>query len=184
MSEIVSEERERFLNMSIEKQESKQETQLLPPVNENLTMYNGRPTLAALWEGKQKSVTVDTAYLMELVEFFEKGTSATVEEFINSRKRHCETDARNDELRTENANLHQKIKDVIVENTLAYSEIEELKSKQAKEGIIKLPIRKVNMFLMLSQDSDLKDDNTFFYVKLDNGSMTRICRTKEELQYE
>lgn len=184
MSEIVSEERERFLNMHIEKQESVQETQILPPVNENLTKYNGRPTLDALWEGREKTVTVEASYLMELVEFFEKQTSATVEEFINSRKRYREIDKQNDDIRKENMNLHQKVKDVIVENTLAYNEIEELKSKQAKEGIIKLPLRKVNMFLMLSQDSDLRDDNTYFYVKLDNGSMTRICRTKEELQYE
>ena len=181
MSGIITEERERFLNMHIEKQESIQETQLLPPKNENLTMYNGRPTLDALWEGKKKTVTIDTSYLMELVEFFEKQTSATVEEFINSRRRYVETDKRNDELRKENANLHQKVKDVIVENTLAYSEIEELKLKQSKEGIVKLPLRKVNMFLMLSGESDLRDDNTYFYIKMDNGTMTRITRSRGEL---
>lgn len=181
MSGIITEERERFLEMRIEKQETIQETQLLPPVNENITTYNGRPTLDALWEGKKKSVTVDAAYLMELVEFFEKKTSATVEEFINSRRRHQETDQRNDELRVENANLHQKVKDVIVENTLAYNELDELKSKQSMEGIIKLPLRKVNMFLMLSSESDLRNDNTYFYVKMDKDVMGRISRTKEEL---
>ena len=179
MSEIIAEERERFSNLALEKHNAVQETQFLPPKNENITSFNGRPTLDALYQRHERKVTVDVSYLMELVEFFEKRTSATIEEFINSRKRYCDIDKQNDDLRKSIQIKSERVKEIMVENTLAYKEIEELKAKQSKDGIVKLSIGKVSTFLRFCKPSD---DDMFFYVKMEEGSMSRISRSKSDLE--
>ena len=92
----------------------------------------------------------------------------------------CERD--NQKLRREVIQLHAKIRELLADNTIAENRIVELRAKLQGERVVKLPLRKVNSFLMLSQDSDAKSDDSVFYVMLnEKGDMERIVRNPEEL---
>lgn len=92
----------------------------------------------------------------------------------------CERD--NQKLRREITHLHSKISELLTDNTIAENRIVELRVKLQDAHLVKLPLRRVKSFLMLSQDSDCKSDDSVFYVKLDEkGDMERIVRKPEEL---
>lgn len=81
-------------------------------------------------------------------------------------------------LTNENNSLHSKLKELIDDNFKLIKQLEDLHATAL--DVVKLPIGKVKTFLALCQPREENDD-TFFYVKVENGTMTRIVRSSSEL---
>jgi hypothetical protein len=82
-------------------------------------------------------------------------------------------------LTKENGSLHIQLKELIEENFKITQAYETYRSKAL--DVVKLPIGKVTTFLALCQPKEETDD-TFFYVKVQDGNMTRIVRSPSELE--
>lgn len=157
----------------------------------DLTKYSDRPDTPAILDilaerkkagNTDKTFPIDLEYLLELREYWNIQTCMTFEQFEHgpANLRYAENKLK--EFETENAQLRDKVKEIMTENTIAEKRIVELRVKLNDARIVKLPLRKVNSFLMLSQDSDSKSDESVFYVKVDEkGDMERIVRKPEEL---
>lgn len=175
-------------NKIVTQSETKTET---TTTTADLTQYSNRPDTPAILDilverkkagNQDKTFPIDLEYLLELREFWNTKTCMTFEQYEHGPENLRYAEQKLKEVNAENDQLRDKLKELLTDNTIAEKRIVELRLKVDDAHLVKLPLRKVNTFLMLCQDSDLKNDDSIFYVKLnDEGQMERIVRSADEL---
>lgn len=158
---------------------------------QDLTQYSNRPDTPAILDilaerkkagNLDKTFPIDLEYLLELREFWNIKTCMTFEQFERGPEHLRDAEAKVRLLTDENRQLRDKIKELLEENSLGINKITELRQELGGAHLIKLPLRKVNAFLMLTPDDDLSSDDSVFYVKTnEQGQMERIVRSIDEL---
>lgn len=157
----------------------------------DLSKYSNRPDTPAILEilverkkagNLDKTFPIDLEYLLELREFWNIKTCMTFEQWEHGPENLKLAEANLAKFKQENALLREKLKELLVDNEISEKRITELRLKADDARIVKLPLRKVNTFLMLSQDADSKSDDSVFYVKVDEkGELERMVRSVDEL---
>jgi hypothetical protein len=160
-------------------------------VKTDITKYSNRPDTPAILDilverkktgNLDKTFPIDLEYLLELREFWNIKTCMTFEQWEHGPENLKLAEQALAKFKQENALLREKLKELLVDSEIAEKRITELRTKVDGAHVLKLPLRKVNTFLMLCQDSDLKSDNSIFYVKLnEQGQLERMVRSPEEL---
>ena len=154
----------------------------------DLTQYSNRPDTPAILDiladrkkagNLDKTFPIDLEYLLELREFWNIKTCMTFEQFERGPEHLREAEGKVRLLTDENRQLRDKIKELLEENALGINKLTQLRQELVDAHIVKLPLRKVHSFLMLTPDDELRSDDSTFYVKTnEQGQVERIFRNE------